>query len=71
MANTWRQRAKKFVDDLATDIRFKDIELQHAGGNVMAVTGRVSSEQDFAALLELGRRAGFIVLADRLFIPAT
>ena len=69
MTLSWKVRAKRFAASVGNDERFTEVQFHHDAGNLLGAGGWIASDEDYAALVELGRQAGFVVLADDLESP--
>ena len=71
MTVSWKVRAKRFAASVGNDERFTKVQFYHDAGNLLGAGGWIASEEDYEALVELGRQAGFLVLADDLVTPVS
>ena len=63
-----RAQANELMRGAATVPRYSKLVLSYREGNVLGITREIGSQFDFDAFIELGRHAGFIVLADELSV---
>jgi hypothetical protein len=64
-----KKQFNAFMSAIAVSGRFSKATISQPDGNILIVSGEISSRQGLEDLIELARQHGFILLAQELFIP--